>query len=89
MSMPYAAMQYQQCHAGRVITCLELERGYVVSGSDAGEIIIWDLATGRRVRELRGHEGGVWCSQLSQDATTLVTGSTDRRCALSLSLLSS
>ena len=37
------------------------------------------MYNGKRVRSLVGHEGGVWCSQLSFDASVLVTGSTDRR----------
>jgi WD40 repeat protein len=39
---------------------------------------LWDVATGRRVTSLAGHEGTVKCLAFSPEATLLATGSYDQ-----------
>lgn len=48
----------------------------IVSGSDDNTLKVWSANTGKCLRTLLGHTGGVWSSQMS--GTTIVSGSTDR-----------
>jgi F-box and WD-40 domain protein CDC4 len=63
-------------HASAVVTCLQFDDEKIVSGSDDQSICIYDIQTGKLIRQLDGHEGGVWALQYFGD--TLVSGSTDR-----------
>lgn len=63
-------------HDDHVITCLQFSGSRVVSGSDDGTLKVWSATTGKCLRTLVGHTGGVWSSQLS--GNIIVSGSTDR-----------
>ena len=63
-------------HDDHVITCLQFSGTRVVSGSDDGTLKVWSAVTGKCLRTLVGHTGGVWSSQLS--GNIVVSGSTDR-----------
>lgn len=39
---------------------------------------VWDVATGKRLRSWKAHEGWVWCYDFSADGKTLVTGGPDK-----------
>lgn len=66
-----------ECHAGSVITCLQLlDSTRVVSGSDDGTIRIWCTLTGKLLASCLGHAGGVWA--LHAMGPLLLSGSTDR-----------
>ena len=43
-----------------------------------GTVRVWNAATGRQVRELVGHPGGVFSVALSPDGTRIVSGSGDK-----------
>ena len=50
----------------------------LASGDDAGNIILWDLASGRLLKRLRGHgKGGIWSLSYSVESTVLVSGGAD------------
>ena len=49
----------------------------IASGSDDKSVRIWDTATGRQLRELKGHGSGVWSVAFSPDGTTIASGSGD------------
>ncbi|KAI9308664.1 WD40-repeat-containing domain protein [Cunninghamella echinulata] len=59
-----------------VVTCLQFDDEKIISGVDDRVINIYETKTGRHLRTLRGHEGGVWALQYI--GNTLVSGSTDR-----------
>ncbi|XP_068164433.1 F-box/WD repeat-containing protein 7-like isoform X2 [Antennarius striatus] len=63
-------------HDDHVITCLQFSGDLIVSGSDDNTLKVWSAITGKCLRTLTGHTGGVWCSQMA--ATTVISGSTDR-----------
>jgi WD40 repeat protein len=46
-------------------------------GSTASELTIWDIATGKRLRKLRAHEGCINSVKVAHDARVAVTGSND------------
>uniref|UniRef100_H3C7M7 F-box domain-containing protein n=1 Tax=Tetraodon nigroviridis TaxID=99883 RepID=H3C7M7_TETNG len=63
-------------HDDHVITCLQFSGDLIVSGSDDNTLKVWSSVTGKCLRTLTGHTGGVWCSQMAE--ATVVSGSTDR-----------
>lgn len=63
-------------HDDHVITCLQFCGSRIVSGSDDGTLKVWSAISGKCLRTLVGHTGGVWSSQLS--GNIIVSGSTDR-----------
>ncbi|XP_017293837.1 F-box/WD repeat-containing protein 7-like isoform X1 [Kryptolebias marmoratus] len=63
-------------HDDHVITCLQFSGDLIVSGSDDNTLKVWSAITGKCLRTLTGHTGGVWCSQMT--VATVISGSTDR-----------
>ncbi|XP_033970190.1 LOW QUALITY PROTEIN: F-box/WD repeat-containing protein 7-like [Trematomus bernacchii] len=63
-------------HDEHVITCLQFSGDLIVSGSDDNTLRVWSAVSGKCLRTLSGHTGGVWCSQMS--VATVISGSTDR-----------
>ncbi|KAH7968834.1 hypothetical protein HPB52_011713 [Rhipicephalus sanguineus] len=63
-------------HEDHVITCLQFSGNRIVSGSDDNTLKVWSATSGRCLRTLIGHTGGVWSSQMA--GSLVVSGSTDR-----------
>eukprot|EP00092_Neocalanus_flemingeri_P084641 GFUD01106364.1.p1 GENE.GFUD01106364.1~~GFUD01106364.1.p1 ORF type:complete len:885 (-),score=204.08 GFUD01106364.1:568-3222(-) len=63
-------------HDDHVITCLQFCGNRIVSGSDDNTLKVWSAMTGKCLRTLVGHTGGVWSSQMANNV--IVSGSTDR-----------
>ncbi|CAH0402234.1 unnamed protein product [Chilo suppressalis] len=63
-------------HDEHVITCLQFYGNRILSGSDDTTLKIWSAVTGKCLRTLVGHSGGVWSSQMVGDL--VISGSTDR-----------
>ncbi|KAJ2954205.1 hypothetical protein O0L34_g2445 [Tuta absoluta] len=63
-------------HDDHVITCLQFYGNRILSGSDDTTLKVWSAVTGKCLRTLVGHSGGVWSSQMVGD--TVISGSTDR-----------
>ncbi|XP_017771715.1 PREDICTED: F-box/WD repeat-containing protein 7 isoform X2 [Nicrophorus vespilloides] len=63
-------------HDDHVITCLQFCGNRIVSGSDDNTLKVWSATTGKCLRTLVGHTGGVWSSQMS--GHIIISGSTDR-----------
>ncbi|KAJ1964913.1 SCF ubiquitin ligase complex subunit cdc4 [Dipsacomyces acuminosporus] len=62
--------------AGTVVTCVQLTDNYIIAGFDTKDIHVFDINTGAIVRQLVGHDGGVWA--LAVVGNTVISGSTDR-----------
>lgn len=54
---------------GRTLAC----------GGDSPVIDIWDIASGKRVKELKGHRSTVWSLDYSQEGAVLASGGADWR----------
>lgn len=65
-------------HDDHVITCLQFCGNRIVSGSDDNTLKVWSAVTGKCLRTLIGHTGGVWSSQMSAEGNIIISGSTDR-----------
>ncbi|XP_062510280.1 F-box/WD repeat-containing protein 7-like isoform X2 [Corticium candelabrum] len=63
-------------HDDHVITCLKFHGNRIVSGSDDNTLKVWSATSGKHLRTLTGHTGGVWCAQFN--GSVIVSGSTDR-----------
>ncbi|XP_041357229.1 F-box/WD repeat-containing protein 7-like [Gigantopelta aegis] len=63
-------------HDDHVITCLEFCGTRIVSGSDDNTLKVWSALSGKCLRTLVGHTGGVWSSQMC--GCVVISGSTDR-----------
>ncbi|KAI8379472.1 WD40-repeat-containing domain protein [Radiomyces spectabilis] len=69
-----------------LVTSLQLDKQFIVIGCDNNRIEVFDSTTGRHIRSLLGHEGGVWALQfirtldpeLQQEYHMLVSGGCDR-----------
>ncbi|KAK9882421.1 hypothetical protein WA026_020942 [Henosepilachna vigintioctopunctata] len=75
-SKPIKPPKMLKGHDDHVITCLQFCGNRIVSGSDDNTLKVWNVSTGKCLRTLVGHTGGVWSSQMS--GTTIISGSTDR-----------
>ncbi|CAK4034226.1 Transcription initiation factor TFIID subunit 5 [Lecanosticta acicola] len=66
-------------HTGNITALACAPDGQVVaSADDRGEIILWNLATGRLVKRMRGHgRGGIWSLDWSVESTVLISGGAD------------
>jgi len=73
---PVKAPKVLKGHDDHVITCLQFCGNRVVSGSDDNTLKVWSAMTGKCLRTLVGHTGGVWSSQMQ--GNIVVSGSTDR-----------
>lgn len=63
-------------HDDHVITCLQFSGNRIVSGSDDNTLKVWSASSGKCLRTLVGHTGGVWSSQMA--GNIIISGSTDR-----------
>ena len=63
-------------HGSNVVTCLQHDDDKIITGVDDKLINIYSTKTGKLLKVLKGHDGGVWA--LKYLGNTLVSGSTDR-----------
>jgi WD40 repeat protein/DNA-binding CsgD family transcriptional regulator len=50
----------------------------MLSASQDGSLILWDVQTGEQLRQFTGHEGNVWTVVFHPDGQTALSGSVDR-----------
>lgn len=65
-----------KAHCGHVITCLQFDEDKIVTGADDKIMNVFDTNTGKKLKVLEGHDGGVW--GLKYIGNTLVSASTDK-----------
>ncbi|QHS72852.1 Rrt13p SPAR_E01410 [Saccharomyces paradoxus] len=64
-------------HVTSVITCLQFEDNYVITGADDKMIRVYDSINKKFLLQLSGHDGGVWALKYAHGGI-LASGSTDR-----------
>jgi len=74
-----AAVRIFTGHTGNVTALACSNTGKVLaSADDRGEILLWDLATGRSTKRMRGHgRGGIWSLDWSVESSVLISGGAD------------
>ena len=74
----------QTGHAQTGVSCAALSSDgrYLATGSRDNVVILWDVATRRNLRVLKGHKGGISSVAFSPDGRQLLTGSRDSTAAL-------
>ena len=65
-----------KAHNRHVVTCLQFDENFIITGSDDAHIDIYETRSGKTIKKLQGHEGGVWALEYLD--RMLVSGSTDR-----------
>src|SRR6185295_15204775 len=58
------------------------EGGRILSGSRDRTLVLWDAATGRKIRTFEGHDGGVTSAAFSPDGKRAVSGGQDNNVLL-------
>ncbi|XP_039265329.2 F-box/WD repeat-containing protein 7-like isoform X2 [Styela clava] len=72
----FKSAKHLKGHDDHVITCLQFSGTRIVSGSDDNTLKVWSVVSGKCLRTLTGHTGGVWASQMRKNM--IISGSTDR-----------
>ena len=65
-------------HMTSVVTCLQFEDNYIITGADDKMIRVYDSQRRKFLLELAGHDGGVWALKYDSPMGIVVSGSTDR-----------
>lgn len=66
-------------NAGEELRCLCWDGLIVLTGSESGKIMVWDLMTAKLVTAISGHSGPVTCLSVSKEGDLVVSGSEDRK----------
>uniref|UniRef100_A0AC11DFT1 Neutral sphingomyelinase activation associated factor n=1 Tax=Ovis aries TaxID=9940 RepID=A0AC11DFT1_SHEEP len=59
--------------------CFLWDGNSVVSGSQSGELLVWDLLGGRVSKRIQGHAGAVTCMWMNEQCSNVITGGEDRQ----------
>ncbi|OWK04214.1 hypothetical protein Celaphus_00016273 [Cervus elaphus hippelaphus] len=59
--------------------CFLWDGNSVVSGSQSGELLVWDLLGGRVSKRIQGHTGAVTCMWMNEQCSSVITGGEDRQ----------
>jgi WD40 repeat protein len=61
------------------LTCCDVspDGRLLVTGGKDGVVRLWDPAAGKEVRQLRGHQGGIYSVAFAPDGKRLISGSAD------------
>jgi transcription initiation factor TFIID subunit 5 len=51
----------------------------LASADEQGNIILWNIVTGKRIKRMRGHgKGGIWSLSWSAESSVIVSGGADK-----------
>ncbi|NXA53543.1 FAN protein, partial [Nothocercus julius] len=59
--------------------CFKWDGNTILSGSQSGELLIWDLLGGKVIERIKGHAGAVTSLWMNEQCTSVVTGGQDRQ----------
>ncbi|KAJ7338856.1 hypothetical protein JRQ81_012758 [Phrynocephalus forsythii] len=64
---------------GQPQRCFKWDGNTVLSGSHSGELLLWDIVSGRIIERISGHGGAVTCMWMSEQCSSLITGGEDKQ----------
>uniref|UniRef100_A0A8C8S872 Neutral sphingomyelinase activation associated factor n=1 Tax=Pelusios castaneus TaxID=367368 RepID=A0A8C8S872_9SAUR len=59
--------------------CFKWDGHTVLSGSQSGELLVWDLLAGKVIERIKGHTGAVTCMWMNEQCSSIITGGEDRQ----------
>ncbi|KAK2490337.1 hypothetical protein MC885_018264, partial [Smutsia gigantea] len=59
--------------------CFIWDGNSVLSGSQSGELLVWDLLGGKIRERLQGHTGAMTCIWMNEQCNSIITGGEDRQ----------
>uniref|UniRef100_A0A8B9ZIK9 Neutral sphingomyelinase activation associated factor n=1 Tax=Anas platyrhynchos TaxID=8839 RepID=A0A8B9ZIK9_ANAPL len=59
--------------------CFKWDGNTILSGSQSGELLIWDLLGGKVTERIRGHTGGVMSMWMNEQCNSVITGGEDKQ----------
>ncbi|XP_023573448.1 protein FAN isoform X2 [Octodon degus] len=59
--------------------CFIWDGSSVLSGSESGELLVWDLLGARVSERIQGHSGAVTCIWMNEQCSSVITGGEDRQ----------
>ncbi|XP_036763452.2 protein FAN isoform X2 [Manis pentadactyla] len=59
--------------------CFIWDGNSVLSGSQSGELLVWDLLGGKMRARIQGHTGAVTCIWMNEQCNSIITGGEDRQ----------
>ncbi|XP_030890604.1 protein FAN isoform X3 [Leptonychotes weddellii] len=59
--------------------CFIWDGNSVLSGSQSGELLVWDLLGGKISERIQGHTGAVTCIWMNEQCSSIITGGEDRQ----------
>ncbi|XP_030070637.1 protein FAN [Microcaecilia unicolor] len=65
--------------SGQPQRCFCWDGNTVLSGSQSGELLVWDLVAGKVMERIQGHSGAVTCMWMNEQCSSIITGGEDRQ----------
>lgn len=65
--------------AGEPQRCFRWDGNTVLSGSQSGELLTWDLLSGKVTERIKGHAGAVTSMWMNEQCNSVITGGEDRQ----------
>ncbi|XP_015473390.1 protein FAN isoform X4 [Parus major] len=59
--------------------CFKWDGNTILSGSQSGELLIWDLLGGRVTERIKGHTGAVMSMWMNEQCNSVITGGEDKQ----------
>ena len=76
---PHSYIMFKQTilrgHRDFVSCCSWSDTNTILTGSNDGTLRLWDVSSGRCLRTLRGHSGGILCCDFDPSGKTIISGS--------------
>ncbi|XP_029447209.1 protein FAN [Rhinatrema bivittatum] len=65
--------------SGQPQRCFCWDGNTVLSGSQSGELLVWDIVAGKVMERIQAHSGAVTCIWMNEQCSSIITGGEDRQ----------
>ncbi|XP_074433181.1 protein FAN isoform X2 [Larus michahellis] len=65
--------------AGEPQRCFKWDGNTILSGSQSGELMIWDILGGKVIERIKGHTGAVMSMWMNEQCNSVITGGEDKQ----------